>query len=186
MPRLFLVGPMGAGKTTLGKLVAADLGYDFVDSDRVIEERTGVDIPTIFHFEGEEGFRKREARVIDELTQMDNIVLATGGGAILREENRVHLHNRGFVVYLKVSVQMQLLRTSRDRNRPLLNNDNPELILIKLAAARTPLYEEVAHCIVDTDHSRTRSLRNQIIHEYKTYRKSITARTTPPNAQESR
>lgn len=170
MPKLFLVGPMGAGKTTLGKLVAAELGYTFVDSDRVIEERTGVDIPTIFHFEGEQGFRARETRVIDELTEMDNIVLATGGGAILREENRQYLHDRGFVVYLKVSVNQQLLRTSRDRNRPLLNNENPELVLIKLAAARTPLYENVAHCTVETEHSRTRSLKNQIVSAFHKHR----------------
>jgi len=163
MPRLFLIGPMGAGKTTLGRLVAGELGFEFIDSDRVIEERTGVDIPTIFHFEGEEGFRAREARVIDELTQRDHIVLATGGGAILREENRSHLHNRGFVVYLKVSVNQQLLRTSRDRGRPLLNNPNPERTLIELAAARTPLYERVAHFTIDTEHSRTRYLKSRIV-----------------------
>lgn len=167
MPNLFLIGPMGAGKTTLGRLVATELGYEFIDTDRFLEERTGVDIPTIFYFEGEEGFREREARVIDELSQRDNIVLATGGGAILRPENRRILRQRGFVIYLKVSVEQQLLRTSRDRSRPLLNTENPRETLIQLAATRAPLYEETAHFAVETDQSRARGLKQRIVKAYR-------------------
>ncbi|MGF1642420.1 MAG: shikimate kinase AroK [Thiotrichales bacterium] len=166
MHRLFLIGPMGAGKTTLGRMIAEELGYTFIDSDRVIEARTGVDIPTIFDFEGEAGFRDREARVIEDLTLMNNVVLATGGGAILRPENRKLLHERGFVVYLRVSVAAQLVRTARDKNRPLLQTANPEAKLQTLAATRTPLYESIAHLTVDTDHSRTRTLKNRIVLAY--------------------
>ncbi|MGF1548774.1 MAG: shikimate kinase AroK [Thiotrichales bacterium] len=166
MHRLFLIGPMGAGKTTLGRMIAEDLGYAFIDSDRVIEARTGVDIPTIFDFEGESGFREREARTIEDLTLMDNIVLATGGGAVLRAENRRLLRERGFVVYLRVSIASQLVRTARDRNRPLLQTVNPEAKLRALAEARTPLYESIAHLTVDTDHSRTRTLKNRIVLAY--------------------
>ena len=166
MQRLFLIGPMGAGKTTLGRLIAQDLGYDFVDSDRVIEARTGVTIPTIFDIEGEEGFRERESRIIDELTQRDRIVLATGGGAILRPENRRWLHERGFVVYLKVSIRQQLERTMRDRSRPLLQTPDPAATLTRLAEIRKPLYEETAHFSINTNHSRTRTLKNKIVAAY--------------------
>ncbi len=163
MQRLFLIGPMGAGKTTLGRLIAQDLGFEFLDSDRVIEERTGVTIPTIFDIEGEQGFRERESRIIDELTRHDRIVLATGGGAILRPENRRWLHERGFVVYLKVSLRQQLERTARDRSRPLLQTEDPAATLARLAEIRKPLYEETAHFSINTNNSRTRTLKNKII-----------------------
>ncbi len=166
MHRLFLIGPMGAGKTTLGRMIAEELGYAFIDSDRVIEERTGVDIPTIFYFEGEEGFRERETRVLEDLTLRDNTVLATGGGAILRAENRAMLHSRGFVVYLAVSVAQQLARTARDKHRPLLQTPDPEARLRELAAQRAPLYASIAHFTIDTDHSRTRTLKNRIVQAY--------------------
>jgi len=167
MQRLFLIGPMGAGKTTLGRLIAQDLGYEFVDSDRAIEDRTGVSIPTIFDIEGEAGFRERESRIIDELTQKSQIVLATGGGAILRAENRKWLHERGFVVYLKVSIRQQLERTSRDKSRPLLQTPDPATTLTELAKQRTPLYEETAHFSINTNHSRTRTLKNKIINAFQ-------------------
>ncbi|HFD86486.1 MAG TPA: shikimate kinase AroK [Gammaproteobacteria bacterium] len=173
MQRLFLIGPMGAGKTTLGKLIARELDYQFIDSDRVIEERTGVSIPTIFDIEGEAGFRERESRIIDELTQLDNTVLATGGGAILRPENRDWLHDRGFVVYLKVSIRQQLERTSRDRSRPLLQTPDPAATLTEMAKLRAPLYETTAHFSINTNHSRTRTLKNKIIAAFEATAETI-------------
>lgn len=167
MQRLFLIGPMGAGKTTLGRLLARQLGYEFYDSDRVIEERTGVDIPTIFDYEGEAGFREREKKIIQELTRLDRIVLATGGGAILSSENRNILRRQGFVVYLKVSIQQQLLRTSRDQSRPLLQTENPEQRLQKLAEERNHLYESIADFTIDTDRYHTHALKNQITKAFK-------------------
>ncbi len=170
MHNLFLIGPMGAGKTTLGRIIAQELGYPFFDSDRVIEERTGVDIPTIFDYEGEQGFRDRESKVIDELTQLKKIVLATGGGAVLHKENRDRLAQRGFVIYLKVSVKSQLERTSKDTSRPLLQIEDPEAKLRELADARRPLYEATCDFSVSTDEQRTRALKNSII---KAYRRSL-------------
>ncbi len=167
MHNLFLIGPMGAGKTTLGRIIAHELGYPFFDSDRVIEERTGVDIPTIFDYEGEQGFRNRESNVINELTQLKNIVLATGGGAILRKENRDRLARRGFVIYLKVSVKTQLERTSRDKSRPLLQIEDPEAKLRELADTRRPFYEATCDFSISTDEQRTRTLKNSIIKAYQ-------------------
>jgi shikimate kinase len=167
MHNLFLIGPMGAGKTTLGRMIAAELNRPFFDSDRIIEERTGVDIPTIFDYEGEQGFRLRESRIINELTRLNDIVLATGGGVILRTENQQHLAQRGFVVYLKVSVKSQLERTSKDKSRPLLQIKDPETKLSELAVTRTPLYEATSDFSVDTDHHRTRTLKTDIINAYK-------------------
>ena len=157
---------MGAGKTSLGKLIAANLNYQFIDTDRVIEARTGVDIATIFDFEGEAGFRERERAVIDELTQLNRIVLATGGGAVLDRQNRQHLSSRGFVVYLKVSVPEQLRRTSRDQSRPLLQTENPALVLKKMAKIRAPLYEATADFCIETHRGRIRQLKNHIIRAY--------------------
>jgi len=167
MHNLFLIGPMGAGKTTLGRIIAYELGYPFFDSDRVIEERTGVDIPTIFDYEGEQGFRDRESKIINELTQLKKVVLATGGGAVLRKENRDRLAQRGFVIYLKVSVKSQLERTSRDKSRPLLQIEDPEAKLRELADARRPLYEETCNFSVHTDEQRTQSLKASIIRAYR-------------------
>jgi len=156
---LFLVGPMGAGKSTIGKRLAKSLNKVFIDSDHQIEARTGVDIPTIFDIEGESGFRKRESAMIDELTKSDNIVLATGGGAILSEANRQHLMSRGVVIYLRTSVSQQLARTKHDRNRPLLATNDPEAKLNELMRIRAPLYQETADIIVDTDHRHS----NQVV-----------------------
>src|SRR5690554_2872722 len=126
---IFLVGPMGAGKSTVGRFLAERLGYEFIDSDHEIEARTGVTIPMIFDIEGEAGFRQREMTVIDELTQRPNIVLATGGGVVLAEDNRRALRSRGFVIYLRSSVESLVQRTKNDRNRPLLQTDDPEKVI---------------------------------------------------------
>jgi len=148
--RVFLVGPMGAGKTTIGQLLAKHLGYNFLDSDREIEEHTGATIPLIFELEGEEGFRRREIHAIDELTQNLDIVLATGGGAVLRPENRSALSTRGIVVYLHASIEQLYQRTAKDRHRPLLQTSDPRARLRQIMQEREPLYREVARIIVDT------------------------------------
>jgi len=139
---VFLVGPMGAGKTTIGRQLSELLRQEFIDSDHEIEARTGANIPWIFDVEGEEGFRQREEAVIDLLTRRQGIVLATGGGAVMREANRRHLHERGVVVYLLTPVSVQLERTARDRNRPLLQTPDPGARLAELMALRDPLYRE--------------------------------------------
>lgn len=148
---IFLVGPMGAGKTTIGRQLAAALDFSFEDSDHEIQRRTGVDIPTIFEFEGEEGFRQREAQVLDDLTQRQGMVLATGGGVVLRPENRRHLASRGLVVYLYCSPDQQYERTARDRNRPLLQTEDPLGRLESLMEQRDPLYRQVADLVVSTE-----------------------------------
>lgn len=148
---IFLVGPMGAGKSAVGRQLARILHLEFVDSDDVIEARTGVDIAFIFEKEGDEGFRQRESRVIDELTSRDGLVLATGGGVVMREENRSRLGARGFVVYLQTSVTQQLARTSKSSVRPLLENPNPREVLQSLMEVRGPLYNELADLTVPTD-----------------------------------
>ena len=159
---LFLTGPMGAGKSTIGRQLSKQLKRPFHDSDHEIEKRTGVDIPLIFELEGESGFRKREAAVIDELTQLPDIILATGGGAILDPVNRQHLHERGTVIYLHTSVDQQLSRTARDRNRPLLQTDNPRARLEALMKVREPLYREIADLVIDTDSKRVQDVVKQI------------------------
>ncbi|MBO1923428.1 shikimate kinase AroK [Thiomicrorhabdus sp. 6S3-12] len=147
---IFLVGPMGAGKSTVGKLLAEKLHYDFVDSDHEIEARTGATIPMIFDIEGESGFRDREELVIDELSQRKDVILATGGGVVEREANRQHLRSRGFVVYLKSSVDSLIQRTRHDRSRPLLQTENPEQVLTELMQRREPWYLEMADMVVET------------------------------------
>jgi shikimate kinase len=164
---LFLTGPMGAGKSTIGRQLSRQLKMDFYDSDREIELRTGVDIPLIFELEGEAGFRKRERLIIDELTSLPNIVLATGGGAILDPENRRHLSERGVVIYLHASVNQQLTRTRHDRNRPLLQTDDPRQRLEELMQVRDPLYREIADLVVDTDGKRVMAVVNHIIRKLK-------------------
>ncbi len=154
MPRLqrvFLVGPMGAGKTTIGRALAHKLKLEFFDSDREIEERTGADIPWIFDVEGEAGFRDREQQVIADLTQRNGILLATGGGVVMRPENRSALAGRGIVIYLYTSVDQQIERTGHDRHRPLLQGPDPAQTLRDLMAVRDPLYREIADYIVETD-----------------------------------
>nr|WP_269835522.1 shikimate kinase AroK [Pseudomonas psychrophila] len=148
---MILVGPMGAGKSTIGRLLAKELHLPFKDSDKEIEVRSGANIPWIFDKEGEPGFRDRETAMIVELCHENGIVLATGGGAVMRPENRLALRNGGRVVYLHASIEQQVARTSRDRNRPLLRNANPEKILRDLLAIRDPLYREIADLVVETD-----------------------------------
>ena len=159
---IFLIGPMGAGKTTIGRQLAKSLGLDFVDSDHEIEGRTGASIPLIFEVEGEAGFRRRECEMIDELTQRGNIVLATGGGAVLDAVNRTHLAARGQVVYLHASLEHLLKRTAKDRNRPLLQTDNPRVRLQQIIERRDPLYREIADLVVDTDRCSVRATLNAI------------------------
>ncbi|MEC7120270.1 MAG: shikimate kinase AroK [Pseudomonadota bacterium] len=160
---LFLVGPMGAGKTTVGRHLADLLDRPFLDSDHEIEQRTGATIPWIFEKEGEEGFRQREQAVIADLTQRQNLVLATGGGVVMRPSNRQHLHQHGIVIYLYTPVSMQLARTARDRNRPLLQTDDPEKKLQELLDLRDPYYREIAHYIVPTLDGSAKDLAQKII-----------------------
>lgn len=148
---IFLIGPMGAGKSTIGRQLAALLEKSFLDSDHEIECRTGTTIPIIFDVEGEPGFRQRESAVIDELTRRRGIVLATGGGVVLDPENRHHLRDRGFVVYLHADIETLVNRTRRDHNRPLLDNVDRREKLLELIARRDPLYRETAHMVVETD-----------------------------------
>lgn len=161
---IFLVGPMGAGKTTIGRQLSDLLKLEFVDSDHEIEARTGANIPWIFDVEGEAGFRLREEAVIDALTQRDNIVLATGGGVVMREANRRHLHERGTVVYLLTPVSVQMERTARDRNRPLLRTPDPRQRLTELMQLRDPLYRETAHIIMPTEGGSAREVALRILH----------------------
>ncbi|MBD9482825.1 shikimate kinase AroK [Pseudomonas sp. PDM14] len=163
MRNLILVGPMGAGKSTIGRLLAKELKLHFKDSDKEIEQRTGADIPWIFDVEGEQGFREREQLMIAELCELSGVVIATGGGVVLRPENRAALRNGGRVVYLHASVDQQLDRTSRDRNRPLLRNADPGKVLAALMEIRDPLYREIADVIIETDERPPRMVVQEII-----------------------
>jgi shikimate kinase len=163
---VFLVGPMGAGKSTpmgagkstIGRQLAHALGFEFVDCDHAIEQQTGARIALIFDIEGEEGFRKREAAMIDHLSTRDGIVLATGGGAVLDPANRSHLHGRGTVVYLACSVAQQFERTRHSKHRPKL---------AALLEVRDPLYQEVAHMVVDTDHRSVGAVVKELVRRLK-------------------
>lgn len=152
---VFLVGPMGSGKTTVGRQLARLLGYRFVDSDAEIEARTGVDIAYIFEKEGESGFRARESEALDRLTQLPGIVLGTGGGAVLAAGNRERLAARGVVVYLQTAVQQQLSRTRRSKRRPLLDTADPRGRLTELMRQREPLYQSIAALTVPTNGRRS-------------------------------
>lgn len=154
---------MGAGKSTIGRLLAKELRYPFMDSDREIEARTGADIPWIFDVEGEEGFRQREEAMIAELVLERGIVLATGGGVVMRESNRRALAEHGLVVYLRTSVEQQLQRIGKDRQRPLLQTADPEAVLRELMAKRDPLYQEIAHLIIETDQRGPKVVINTIM-----------------------
>ncbi|QJC38671.1 shikimate kinase AroK [Enterobacteriaceae endosymbiont of Donacia fulgens] len=162
---IFLIGPMGAGKSTIGRHLANLLKMDFFDSDQEIERRTGADINWVFDVEGEEGFRKREKKIINEITQKQGIILATGGGSIQSKETRKFLSSRGIVVYLKTTIEKQLSRTKRDKKRPLLKNKNQlaKEILEKLAKKRNHLYNEIADIIIKTDEQSAKIVANQLI-----------------------
>ena len=160
---VFLVGPMGAGKTTIGKQVAQLLHLEFLDTDQEIESRTGAPIDWIFDIEGEDGFRTREKEIIEELTARQGIVLATGGGAVITPENRNFLAGRGIVVYLETSIEQQLERTRKDKKRPLLqNNDDPEATLRNLHIERDAQYREIADIVVATNENSIKSVANKI------------------------
>jgi shikimate kinase len=160
---IFLIGPMGAGKTTIGRLLAKALGVEFLDSDKEIEKRTGVSIPMIFEYEGESGFRRREAETLADLTALNPIVLATGGGSVILPENQAVLRQRGFVVYLQCTVDKQLERTQWDANRPLLKTENPRARLEGLFAVRDPIYHSIADLVVDTGEYSSRSSVKHIL-----------------------
>ncbi|MDX1706047.1 shikimate kinase AroK [Pseudidiomarina sp.] len=161
---IFLVGPMGAGKSTIGRQLARQLHLEFFDSDAEIERRTGADIAWVFELEGEEGFRAREEKVIEELTENTGIVLATGGGSILSKESRNRLSARGIVVYLQTTIDKQLARTQRDKRRPLISEaENPREVLETLADSRNALYEEIADVIVRTDDQSAKIVIDEII-----------------------
>ena len=159
---IVLVGPMGSGKSAVGKQLARDLGLDFIDSDAEIEKRTGVDIAYIFEKEGEPGFRTREREMITELAKRDAIVLATGGGAVLEPGNRGLLTECGTVVYLETTIEQQLERTRHTRHRPLLVDRDPETVLTELMEVRAPLYEEVADITVKTGGRRVGAVVGEI------------------------
>ncbi len=161
---IILIGPMGSGKSTIGQLLANRLGRPFHDSDHYIEERTGVDIARIFDIEGEPGFRDRESRALSDLLQLQDIVLATGGGSVLREENRRLLKERGYIVFLDTSVGQQMERLRHDKKRPLLQTENPRERLEKLFEERHPIYLELADLHLRTDGKYARKVANEIIH----------------------
>jgi len=160
---VFLVGPMGSGKTAVGRHVARALKLSFYDSDTEIERRTGVDIPFIFEKEGEAGFRQREREAIEALTALEHIVLATGGGAVLLPENRHHLATRGQVIYLQTSVTQQVHRVRHGRHRPLIAQGDPALRLGELMDVRAPLYEQIADVVVATDGRRVQHVAEAVL-----------------------
>ena len=166
---IYLIGPMGAGKTTIGRLLAKTLGIGFVDSDKEIEKRTGVSIPMIFEYEGEEGFRRREAEILADLVTMDGVVLATGGGAVLLEENQENLKRRGFVVFLYCPVEKQWERTRKDSHRPLLKSVEPRQRLLELFTVREPIYRALADYAVDTGQCSSRKVIRQILRAYNRF-----------------
>jgi len=161
--RVILVGPMGAGKSTIGRMLARELDYRFLDTDRIIEERCGANIPWIFDVEGEDGFRQRETAMLRELSTEVGIVLATGGGAVMREENHELLRLNSVIVYLRTSVEHQVERTRKDRNRPLLQTADPEAVLRHLFAIRDPVYTELATITMYTDRKSPRLVVRQLV-----------------------
>jgi len=161
---IFLVGPMGAGKSTIGRELADKLHLEFFDSDQEIERRTGADIAWVFDLEGEDGFRLREESVIEDLTEKQGIVLATGGGSVISAQVRNRLSARGIVVYLETTIDKQVARTQRDRRRPLLQtSEEPRTVLENLAVERNPLYEEIADVIVQTDDQSAKVVAHKIV-----------------------
>lgn len=169
---LVLIGPMGAGKTTIGKLLAQHFGYDFCDSDHEIEQRTGASVGWIFDKEGESGFRERECRAIEELTQRTNTVVATGGGAVMTPQNHLYL-SRGIVIYLRATVDVQFERTCRDKSRPLLRTENPKARLAELFEIRDPIYQQLADITVTTGYISPKRMVQEIIDQLQKRQASI-------------
>ena len=163
--KVFLIGPMGAGKTTIGKQLAMILGLPFVDTDQVIEDRSGADIPWIFDVEGEEGFRNRETKVLADVCEQGAAVIATGGGIVMREENRALIAEHGAVVYLNAAIEQQIERTSKDKGRPLLDTENPDQVIRDLMAIRDPLYREIATIVRHSDHKSPKAAAQEIARE---------------------
>jgi shikimate kinase len=166
---IFIVGPMGSGKTTVGKIVASELFLDFHDTDVKIEDSTGVTIDWIFDIEGEAGFRKRETTILKEMVALNSIVLATGGGIVIEEENRELLASRGTVFYLHTPLNTQVERTAKDKDRPLLKDKDPEKVLADLQKLRQSLYEEVSDHIIDTEGKSGSEVANEIVKLVKNY-----------------
>lgn len=164
---LYLVGPMGSGKTTLGKRAAKRLGLEFIDCDHEIERRTGASVTLIFDVEGEEGFRNRETDLLKELSGRSGLLVATGGGAILREQNRRLMRASGFVVWLRTSIAHQVTRLGRDRSRPLLQTPDRERLLRELAAERNPLYTEAADLVFDSSHRNVKRVAEELCQEIR-------------------
>jgi len=160
---IILIGPMGSGKSTIGSILAKRLNRDFRDSDQFIEQKTGVDIARIFDIEGETGFRDRESKALGELLSQNNRVVATGGGSVLREENRALLRSKGYIIFLDTSVNQQLQRLRRDKKRPLLQTENPRERLENLFDTRRPIYLSLADLAVKTDRKLARKLASDII-----------------------
>ena len=166
---IFIVGPMGSGKSTVGKVISSELFLNFFDTDGEIETRTGASIDWIFDLEGEDGFRKRETKVLEEMVKQNSIVLSTGGGIILSETNRELLSSRGTVFYLATPIEVQLERTSKDKDRPLLKDGDPGEILKNLHVARESLYEEVSDYTVNTENKSSQQVSSEIIKLVKNY-----------------
>ena len=164
---IFIVGPMGSGKSTVGKIISDELFLNFFDTDDEIESRTGASIDWIFDLEGEEGFRKRESSILEEMVKQNSIVLSTGGGIILSDSNREMLSSRGTVFYLSTPISVQIERTSKDKDRPLLKNGDPEEILTRLQKERKDLYESVSDHIIETENKSSQQVASEIINLVK-------------------
>ena len=164
---IFIVGPMGSGKSTVGKIISDELFLNFFDTDDEIESRTGASIDWIFDLEGEEGFRKRESSILEEMVKQNSIVLSTGGGIILSDSNREMLSSRGTVFYLSTPISVQIERTSKDKDRPLLKNGNPEEILTRLQNERKDLYESVSDHVIETENKSSQEVASEIINLVK-------------------
>ena len=160
---IFLIGPMGAGKSTIGRRLAAAVDKVFVDADHALEDRTGVEIPLIFELEGEAGFRKRESELLAQLVRREGIVLATGGGVVLSAQNRAHLAEHGFVVYLDAPIDLLVARVARDRHRPLMQTADPKATMQEIMHIRDPLYRESADIVVRSTHQSSRFVVKEIL-----------------------
>jgi len=164
---IFIVGPMGSGKSTVGKIISDELFLNFFDTDDEIESRTGASIDWIFDLEGEEGFRKRESSILEEMVEQNSIVLSTGGGIILSDSNRELLSSRGTVFYLSTPISVQIERTSKDKDRPLLKNGDPKEILTRLQEDRKDLYESVSDHVIETENKSSQEVASEIINLIK-------------------